>query len=103
MRDVHEIRSFVVALATSVGTAAPVFAQMVCIGTTKGGAAAQVTAAISRVVMIESKLEMHPQPMGGTMQYIPTVDAREMDFGVSDLPQYGMAKTGADPIARLSD
>ena len=32
--------------------------------------------------------------MGGTQQYIPLVDAGEMHFGLSNLPQYWMAKTG---------
>ena len=82
------------ALAVAVATASPAFAQTVGIGTTKGGATAQVSAAISRVVTIGSKLEMRPQPMGGTQQYIPIVNAGEMDFGISDLPQYWMATTG---------
>jgi len=85
---------FGLALAAAVASSASATAQTIGLGTTKGGATAQVTAAISRVVTTGSKLKMRPQPMGGTQQYIPIVDAGEMDFGVSDLPQYWMAKTG---------
>lgn len=69
-------------------------AQTIGIGSTKGGATAQVTAAISKVVTTGTDLKMRPQPMGGTQQYIPVVNAGEMDFGVSNLPQYWMAITG---------
>ncbi len=77
--------------------------QTVGIGTTKGGATAQVTAAISKVVTIKGQLKMRPQPMGGTQQYIPIVNAGELDFGVSNLPQYWMAKTGTGMAKRKYD
>ena len=78
-------------------------AQTLAIGSTKGGATAQVTAAISKVVSTKTDLTMRPQPMGGTQQYIPVVNAAEMDFGVSNLPQYWMAKTGTGLSKRKHD
>lgn len=41
--------------------------------------------------------------MGGTQQYIPLVNAGELDFGVSNLPQYWMAKTGTGMAKRKYD
>ena len=67
-----------VAAAAVVGAlamAAPSAAQSVGIGSTKGGATAQVTAGISKVVSAHSGMQMRPQPMGGTQQYMPGVNA----------------------------
>lgn len=70
-------------------------AQTIGIGTTKGGATAQVTAGISKVVSQHGGgLQMRPQPMGGTQQYIPIVNAGELEFGVANMMQTYMAFTG---------
>jgi len=81
----------VVAALFAAGTSA---AQSVGIGSTKGGATAQVTAGISKVVSAHSGMQMRPQPMGGTQQYIPLVNAGELEFGVSNAMQAYMAFTG---------
>ena len=47
----------------------------------------QVAAAISNTVTTKNNLSMPPQPMRGTQQYIPFVNAGEIDFGVSSLPE----------------
>ena len=69
-------------------------AQTVGIGTTKGGATAQVAAAIAKVVSSKSPLQMRTQTMGGTQQYIPVVNAGELEFGVANIIQTHMARTG---------
>jgi len=69
-------------------------AQVVGIGTTKGGANATVGAAISKVVSDTAGFQMRPQKMGGTQQYIPIVNAGELEFGLSNVMQYGMAVDG---------
>jgi uncharacterized protein len=74
--------------------AVPVMAQTVGIGSTKGGATAQVTAAISKVVSSKAGFQMRTQPMGGTQQYIPVVNAGELEFGVSNMLQAYMARSG---------
>ncbi len=70
-------------------------AQSVGIGTTKGGLTAQVTATISKVVSSHAGgLQMRTQVHGGTQKYIPVVNAGELEFGVSNIMQYTMAKNG---------
>ena len=70
-------------------------AQTVGIGTTKGGATAQVTAAISKIVSSHAGgLQMRTQVMGGTQKYIPIVNAGKLEFGVSNMMQYYMAQKG---------
>jgi TRAP transporter TAXI family solute receptor len=84
-----------VAAAATAFAAAPTAAQTLGIGSTKAGAVAQTTATISKVVSESGTgLQMRSQTMGGTQQYIPVVNAGEMGFGISNLPQYWMAKTG---------
>lgn len=69
-------------------------AQVVGIGSTKAGATSQITATISKAVSEHGGLQMRKQTMGGTQQYIPPVNAGELAFGISNIAQYHMAKTG---------
>ena len=85
------------ALGTVAGVAfaASASAGTVGIGSTKAGAVAQITATISKVVSEAGVgIQMRKQTMGGTQQYIPVVNAGELDFGISNMPQYYMAITG---------
>jgi TRAP transporter TAXI family solute receptor len=82
-------------LIVSTALAGGAWAQTVGIGTTKGGATAQVTAGISKIVsQYGGGLQMRPQPMGGTQQYIPIVNSGELEFGVANMMQTYMAFTG---------
>jgi uncharacterized protein len=69
-------------------------AQMVGIGSTKGTAVAQMTAAISKVVSEYSGIQMRTQAMGGTQQYIPVVNAGQLEFGVGNTFQTYEAMEG---------
>jgi TRAP transporter TAXI family solute receptor len=82
------------AIAAAISFAGSATAQIQGIATTKGGATAQVSTAIAKVVSLKSPLQLRTQVMGGTQQYIPVVNAGEIAFGLSNLPQYTMAKTG---------
>ena len=64
------------------------------IGTTKGGAAGQVAAAIAKVVSTQGDLQIRTTPMAGTKQYIPLVNAGRLEFGVANLPQVTFAVRG---------
>ncbi|MCY4549128.1 MAG: TAXI family TRAP transporter solute-binding subunit [Defluviicoccus sp.] len=81
-----------VAAGTLAGAAA---AQTVGIGATKAGAVSQITATISKAVSEHAPgLQMRKQTMGGTQQYIPVVNAGELEFGISNIPQFSMAFEG---------
>ncbi len=85
------------ALGTAAGLAfaATASAQTIGIGSTKAGAVAQITATISKVVSEAGiGLQMRKQTMGGTQQYIPVVNAGELDFAISNISQYDMAVKG---------
>lgn len=81
-------------LAASLALGASASAQTYGIGTTKGGATNLVATTIAKVATLKGHIQMRTQVMGGTQQYIPIVNAGEIPFGVSNMPQYYMAKTG---------
>lgn len=64
------------------------------IGTTKAGATGQVAAAIAKVISTQGDLQVRTQPMAGTKQYIPYVNANRLEFGVANLPQVIFAVQG---------
>ena len=87
--------SLTLATAAALGLAASASAQTFGIGSTKAGAVSQITATISKAVSEHAPgIQMRKQTMGGTQQYIPVVNAGELDFGISNIAQYHMAKQG---------
>jgi TRAP transporter TAXI family solute receptor len=85
---------FFAAVVASVMMSGAAFAQVVGIGTTKGGATAQISAGIAQVVSAHAGFQMRPQPMGGSQQYIPIVNAGELEFGIANVSQTFMAYSG---------
>jgi hypothetical protein len=88
-----KITAFATAALLLAGTGAA-SAQTVGIGTTAGGANAAIGASIANIVSSKSGLQMRPQKMGGTQQYIPLVDAGKLEFGLANIMQYYMAVSG---------
>ena len=78
----------------AIALATPAQAQSVGIGTTKGGATAQVTAAIAKVVSAHAGLQMRPQPYANTSQYIPVVNSGKLEFAASNIFQLTFALNG---------
>lgn len=88
----HLKRSLIATILVAATTVAQ--AQVISIGTTKGGAVAQIGAAVSSAVSSKSGIQMRPQKMSGTQQYLSSVESGKTDFGVSNVMQYYMASTG---------
>lgn len=78
----------------AIALAVPAQAQSVGIGTTKGGATAQVTAAIAKVISAHAGLQMRPQPYANTSQYIPVVNSGKLEFAASNIFQLTFAVNG---------
>jgi TRAP transporter TAXI family solute receptor len=74
--------------------ATPADAQMVGIGGTKSSVVAQMSAAIAKVVSANAGLQMRTQTMGGTQQYIPLVNAGQLEFGIGNMYQTAQAYAG---------
>ena len=90
----HAIRTIAAAVLAVAISGAAVVAQTIGLGTTKGGATAQVAAAIAKVVSGAGEVQVRPQAMANTSQYILAVNAGKLDLGVSNFPQYRFAKEG---------
>ena len=71
-------------------------AQTIGIGTTKGGATAQISTAIAKVVSANSAVQVRPQAMANTQQYIPVVNQGKIELGLANVPQtrYAVSGTG---------
>jgi uncharacterized protein len=84
------------ALVTAMGIVAPGFAQaqVVTLGSTTGGATSQMGRAIAATVSELSPLQMRPQEMANTSDYMPLVNAGEIDFGISNVVQLWYAFNG---------
>ncbi|PTQ68310.1 TAXI family TRAP transporter solute-binding subunit [Celeribacter persicus] len=87
-----KMKGLVAAIAMSLASTAS--AQVLSVGTTEGGAVAQLGAAVSNVVSSHSDHQMRPQAMAGTQQYMTGVDMGRIDFGISNSMQYYMGVTG---------
>ena len=86
----------------AIALAGPAQAQSVGIGTTKGGATAQVTAAIAKVVSAHAGLQMRPQPYANTSQYIPVVNTGKLEFAASNIFQLTFAIRAANLNVRTA-
>jgi TRAP transporter TAXI family solute receptor len=84
------VASMAVALAAPVATA-----QVVSLGTTQGGATGQIATAIAGVVTQHGGLQVRPQALANTAQYIPQINGGQMDFGIANLPQTANAFSGS--------
>ncbi len=89
-----QLSKFVLLFAATCLASCAEPAQMVGVGTTKGGATSQVSAAIAKVVSSQGELQVRTQPMAGTNQYIPPVNAGQLEFGVSNIVQLTFAVEG---------
>ena len=66
-------------------------AQLVSIGTTAGGANAQIGTSIASIVSSNSSIRMRPQKASGSQQVLEMVNRRRAQFGVANIMQYDMA------------
>lgn len=69
-------------------------AQVVTLGSTTAGATGQMGRAIAATVSELSPLNMRPQEMANTADYMPLVNAGEIDFGISNVVQLFFAFNG---------
>jgi len=95
MMKIHANQWFIIATAV-IGFS--VFdnsqAQLLSIGTTAGGANAQIGASIASIVSSKTRLQMRPQKASGSQQVLETVNRGRSQFGVANVMQYNMAVNG---------
>jgi TRAP transporter TAXI family solute receptor len=85
------IRRLAIAAAASVGLATGLttgaLAQTIGLATTQGGATEQIATAIAKTVTQSVGLQVRPQVLANTSQYIPLVDSGRVELGIANYPQ----------------
>ncbi len=79
------------ALTMSAGAA---LAEVAALGSTQRGGTSQIGRVLSAAISEASDLQMRPQEMANTADYIPLVNNGELEFGISNVVQLKHAVTG---------
>jgi TRAP transporter TAXI family solute receptor len=90
MKTTHAI----LAAAALAMTAAPALAQVAALGSTQRGGTSQVGRALAAAISENSALQMRPQELANTADYMPLVNAGELEFGISNVVQLFYAVNG---------
>ncbi len=96
----------VAAALTMVGSAAaPAMAQVAALGSTATGGTSQIGRALAAAISEASDLQMRPQELANTADYMPLVNAGELEFGISNIVQlyYAVNGTGMSEGRPLPD
>ena len=70
-----------------IGVTSAAMAQTVGLATTQGGATEQIATAIAKTVSQSTDLQVRPQMLANTSQYIPLVNDGRVEFGIANFPQ----------------
>lgn len=82
------------AAAFMVASAQVATADVVALGSTATGGTSQIGRALAAAVSEVSPLQMRPQEVANTADYIPLVNAGEIEFGIANVVQTYFAHTG---------
>lgn len=88
------IRDFVAALLALCAIAVPATAQTVSIASQTGGIAPIIANTVAKIVSQRSNLQARAREMGAETQFIPMVDAGQIDMGLSNSYQLVFAHSG---------
>jgi len=88
------LKSLAFAAAIAVTTASGAMAQTIGLATTQGGATEQIATAIAKTVSQATDLQVRPQMLANTSQYIPLVNDGRVEFGIANYPQTFYALKG---------
>ncbi len=69
-------------------------AQTIGLATTQGGATEQIATALARTISDGTELQVRPQVLANTSQYLPLVDGGRVEFGIANFPQTANAIEG---------
>jgi TRAP transporter TAXI family solute receptor len=89
------LKSLAFAAAIAMTTATGALAQTIGLATTTGGATEQIATAIAKTVSEAGELQVRPQTLANTSQYIPLVNDGRIEFGIANFPQTFYAIEGA--------
>ncbi len=82
------------ATAVTLALGGSALAQTIGLATTQGGATEQIATAIAKTVSQGSDLQVRPQMLANTSQYLPLVNDGRVEFGIANYPQTFYAVKG---------
>ena len=85
----------IVGLTFALSTVASlVMADIAALGSTARGGTSQVGRTLAAAISDAGQLQVRPQELANTADYIPLVNAGEIEFGISNIVQLTYAVTG---------
>src|SRR5688572_27780144 len=89
-------RKLAIAALASAALTGATFAQTIGLATTQGGATEQIATAIAKTLSQSTDLQVRPQMLANTSQYLPLVNDGRVEFGIANFPQtfYAIKGTG---------
>jgi uncharacterized protein len=88
------MRTFAAALGLMAALTTGASAQTIGLATTQGGATEQIATALARTISAGTELQVRPQVLANTSQYLPLVDSGRVEFGIANFPQTANAIEG---------
>lgn len=87
-------RTMIIAGLLTAAMAGEAVAQTVGLGSTTRGGTSQIGRSIAAVISEHSGMQMRPQELANTADYMPLVNAGELEFGISNVVQLYYAFNG---------
>ncbi len=93
-KEIAMIRTLAVAAGLMAAVMTSASAQTIGLATTQGGATEQIATALARTISEGTDLQVRPQVLANTSQYLPLVDSGRVEFGIANFPQTANAIEG---------
>ncbi|MEM9552107.1 MAG: TAXI family TRAP transporter solute-binding subunit [Pseudomonadota bacterium] len=90
-----KFKSFVIGACAALGIASMAAAEIAALGSTQRGGTSQIGRALAATVSEASEIQLRPQELANTADYIPLVNAGELEFGISNVVQLFYAVSGS--------
>lgn len=88
------LKSLMMGAAATLLMASTALADVAALGSTARGGTSQIGRALAAAISENSDLQMRPQELANTADYIPLVNAGELEFGISNVVQLHYAVNG---------
>ncbi len=100
-----KMRHMFAGAAAALMAAGPAMAEIAALGSTQRGGTSQIGRALAAAISENSDLQMRPQELANTADYMPLVNAGELEFGISNIVQlfYAVNGTGMSEGRPLPD
>lgn len=93
-KEIAMIRTLAIAAGLTAAIMSSASAQTIGLATTQGGATEQIATALARTISEGTDLQVRPQVLANTSQYLPLVDSGRVEFGIANFPQTANAIEG---------